>query len=64
MPLIQLLVVIAVAGVILWLVDSFIPMNAAIKTILNGVVVVAVLVMVPNAFGILDYVPRLHWRGR
>lgn len=64
MPLIQLLVVIAVAGVVLWLVDSFIPMNAAIKTILNGVVIVAVLIMVLNAFGLLYYVPRLHWRGR
>jgi len=53
MPLIQLLVVIAVAGVVLWLVDSFIPMNAAIKTILNGVVIVAVLIMVLNAFGLL-----------
>jgi hypothetical protein len=39
-------------------------MNAAIKTILNGVVIVAVLIMVLNAFGLLYYVPRLHWRGR
>lgn len=64
MSLIQLLVVIAVAGVVLWLVDSYIPMNATIKTILNIVVIIAVLIMVLNAFGVLDYMPNLRVMGR
>ena len=38
MPLIQLLEVLIVVGVLLWLVNRFIPMQGTIKSILNGVV--------------------------
>ena len=41
MPLIQLLEVLIVVGVLLWLVNRFIPMQSTIKSILNGVVVIA-----------------------
>jgi hypothetical protein len=41
MPLIQLLEVLVVVGVLLWVVNRFIPMQASIKSILNGVVVIA-----------------------
>jgi flagellar biogenesis protein FliO len=43
MPLIQLLEVLIVVGVLLWLVNRFIPMQGTIKSILNGVVVIAVV---------------------
>ena len=43
MPLIHLIVVLVVVGVILWLVNSYIPMDAKIKKILNVVVVIAVI---------------------
>ena len=43
MPLIQLLEVLIVVGVLLWLVNRFIPMQSSIKSILNGVVVIAVV---------------------
>ena len=43
MPLIQLLEVLVVVGVLLWLVNRFIPMQGSIKSILNGVVVIAVV---------------------
>ena len=43
MPLIQLLEVLVVVGVLLWLVNRFIPMQGTIKSILNGVVVIAVV---------------------
>ena len=36
MPLIQVLEVLIVVGVFLWLVNRFIPMQASIKSILNG----------------------------
>jgi hypothetical protein len=39
MPLFQLVEVLIVVGVVLWLVNRFIPMQATIKSILNGVVV-------------------------
>jgi hypothetical protein len=44
MPLIQLVIVLVVVGVILWLINSYIPMQATIKKILNAVVVIAVII--------------------
>jgi type IV secretory pathway TrbL component len=42
-----------VVGVILWAVNSYIPMQATIKKILNVVVVIAVVLWLLSAFGIL-----------
>jgi type IV secretory pathway TrbL component len=53
MPLIQLVVVLVVVGVILWLVNNYIPMDATIKKILNVVVVIAVILWLLSAFGVL-----------
>jgi hypothetical protein len=44
MPLIQLIIILIVIGVLLWLVNSFIPMEARIKSILNAVVIIAVVI--------------------
>jgi hypothetical protein len=52
MPLIQILMVLVVVGVLLWLVNSFIPMQGQIKSILNGVVVIAVVLWLLNIFGL------------
>jgi hypothetical protein len=54
MPIITILVVILVAGVLLWLVNSFIPMQGTIKRILNAVVVIILVVWLLNVFGVLD----------
>ena len=51
MPLINLVLTLIVVGVALWLINRFIPMASAIKTILNIVVVVAVAVWVLKAVG-------------
>jgi hypothetical protein len=40
MPLLQILVVLIVVGVLLWLVNSYIPMQGTIKSILNAVVII------------------------
>ena len=53
MPLIQLVIVLVVVGVILWLINSYIPMQTTIKKILNVVVVVAVVVWLLSAFGVI-----------
>ena len=53
MPLIQLVIVLVVVGVILWLINSYIPMQTTIKKILNAVVVVAVGVWLLSVFGII-----------
>ena len=52
MPLLQIFVVLIVIGVLLWLVNSFIPMAASIKSILNAVVVIAVVLWLLNVFGL------------
>lgn len=43
MGLIELVIVLIVVGVLLWLVNSYIPMDPKIKQILNVVVVIAVV---------------------
>jgi len=53
MPLINLLLVLVVVGVVLWLVNTYIPMDPKIKTILNIVVVIVVVIWLLRAFGIL-----------
>ncbi|MGB5239912.1 MAG: Thivi_2564 family membrane protein [Prochlorococcaceae cyanobacterium] len=54
MDLISLIVVLIVVGVLLWLVNNYIPMDGKIKNILNIVVVVAVVVWLLNALGLMD----------
>ena len=52
MPLLNVLIALVVVGVLLWLVNTYIPMDAKIKQILNIVVVIAVILWVLNAFGL------------
>jgi type IV secretory pathway TrbL component len=54
MSLISLAVTLIVIGVLLWLVNSYIPMDGKIKKILNVVVVICVVVWLLYAFGILN----------
>lgn len=65
MPLIYIVITLMVAGIILWLINTYVPMAGSIKTILNLVVVVAVCVWVLQALGlwqsVLNYrVPTTH----
>jgi hypothetical protein len=53
MPLISLVLTLIVVGVLLWLVNTYIPMDSKIKKILNIVVVICVVVWLLYAFGIL-----------
>jgi hypothetical protein len=55
MSLISLAVTLIVIGVLLWLVNTYIPMDGKIKKILNVVVVVCVVVWLLYAFGILNH---------
>jgi hypothetical protein len=56
----QILVALVVVGVLLWLVNSFIPMAGSIKSILNAVVVIAVVLWLLNVFGVLHSLSRIH----
>jgi hypothetical protein len=52
MPLLQILLVLIVVGVLLWLVNSFVPMQGTIKSILNAVVIIGVVLWLLNVFGL------------
>jgi hypothetical protein len=54
MPLISVIVVLLVVGVLLWLVNNYIPMDGKIKSILNAVVVIAVVLWLLQVFGLLS----------
>ena len=52
MPLINIVITLIVVGVVLWLINNFIPMASSIKSILNIVVVVFVCVWLLQVFGL------------
>ena len=58
MPLITLIITLIVVGVLLWLVNTYIPMDRKIKSILNVVIVIAVILWLLSAFGILGTTGR------
>jgi hypothetical protein len=53
MPLLHVVIVLIFVGILLWLVNAYIPMDAKIKKILNIVVVIAVIIWLLQAFGLL-----------
>nr|WP_321520946.1 Thivi_2564 family membrane protein [uncultured Macellibacteroides sp.] len=60
MPLLNVFLVIIVAGVLLWVVNRYIPMDSKIKTILNIVVVVVVIVWLLKVFGLFSYLTNIQ----
>ena len=53
MPLVTVVLVLIVVGVLLWLINTYIPMDKKIKNILNIVVVVVVIIWLLQAFGLI-----------
>ncbi len=62
MDLQQVVIVLIVVGVLLWLVNNYIPMDGKIKSILNGVVVVVVIIWLLQAFGLLGSLNNIRIR--
>jgi hypothetical protein len=60
MPLTQVVITLVVVGVLLWLVNRFIPMQSSIKSILNGVVVICVVLWIVNLFGFFSSLSHIH----
>jgi hypothetical protein len=60
MPLINLIIILVVVGVILWLINSYIPMQSTIKKILNVVVVIAVIIWLLSVFGVIGNISTIH----
>ena len=53
MPLVTLVVYLVIVGVLLWLINNYIPMDGKIKQIINVVVVVVVVVWLLRVFGVM-----------
>ena len=60
MSLLTIALVIIVAGVFLWLVNNYIPMDGMIRRILNIVVVIVVIIWLLKVFGLLTYLKDIH----
>ncbi len=60
MPLLQIILALIVVGVLLWLVNRFIPMAGSIKSILNAVVVIFVVLWLLNVFGLFHSLARIR----
>jgi hypothetical protein len=62
MSLIGLVLTLVVVGVLLWLLNNYIPMDAKIKRILNVVVVIVVVIWLLQAFGLLGSLQNIRIR--
>ena len=54
MPLVSLVITLIVVGVLLWLINNYIPMDGKIKHILNMTVVGVVVLWILNAMGLIN----------
>ncbi len=60
MPLVTVVLTLVVVGLLLWLVNRFVPMQGQIKGILNGVVVIAVVLWLLRIFGLFEYLSQFR----
>lgn len=54
MDLLNVIIVLVVAGVLLWLVNTYLPMQGTVKSLLNGVVVIVLVLWLLQVFGLLS----------
>ena len=60
MPLIQVVIILVAVGLILWVINSYIPMQSTIKRILNVVVVIGVIVWLLSVFGLIGNIMSIR----
>jgi hypothetical protein len=63
MSIVSVVVILIVAGVLLYLVNTYIPMDATIKKIINAVVIIAVVLWLLTLFGILPEIGSIRIGG-
>ncbi len=56
--MLTIVVVLVVIGVCLYLVNTYVPMAAPVKTVLNVIVVMALVLWLLSAFGIIGRLPQ------
>jgi hypothetical protein len=60
MTLVSIVIVLVVVGLLLWLINTYIPMAAAIKSVLNVVVFIVVAVWLLQGVGLVGNIPGVH----
>ena len=60
MPLTNVIMTLVAVGLVLWLVNRFIPMQGQIKSILNGVVIIVLVLWIGNLYGIFDHLRQFR----
>lgn len=60
MPLIQLILILVIVGVVLWVINSYIPMQSTIKKILNVVVILVVIIWLLSVFGVIGDISTIR----
>ena len=60
MPLTTVLITLVAAGLLLWIVNRFIPMQGQIKSILNAVVVIVLVLWIANLYGLFDHLHQFR----
>jgi hypothetical protein len=55
MPLTNVIITLVAVGLLLWIVNRFIPMQGQVKSILNAVVVIALVLWIGNLYGLFDH---------
>jgi hypothetical protein len=60
MSLVSIVIALIVVGVLLWLVNTYIPMDGKIKQILNIVVLIVVILWLLKVFGVWAYINAIH----
>jgi hypothetical protein len=62
MSLIGLIITLVVVGVLLWLLNNYVPMDGKIKRIINVVVVIVVIIWLLQVFGLLGSLQNIRIR--
>jgi len=57
--LVNIILILVVVGLVMWLINTYIPMAGAIKSLLNVVVFVVVLIWILQTFGLIGSIPGL-----
>jgi hypothetical protein len=60
MSLISVLITLVIIGILLWLVNNYIPMDGKIKRILNIVVIIVTVLWLLSAFGVLGSMEHIR----
>jgi len=60
MSLVNVVLILVVAGVLMWLINRYIPMQGTIKGLLNAVVVIVIVIWLLKVFGLMDYIYQFH----